>query len=555
MSRCKRPSPKSGSKAPTTASSATCAQDEFELVELVEVVTQDKEKWVKGAAMDNTDAAVIADSVERKDKDGSNLKQYINLDKDLEGQPKRHPEYGREITLRARVKKKSGKTDKLAGVTVNFSYKRTDGPNRSNPASPDPAVWSGADLTGDQKEGFGSKNGGSTANAQTNDKGWTTSVSFFLSMYGGDRFEIKAELAPSTPGAKGAAPVKTKAEYVIWRKFWYQMTYANGYNPPQPTKAEQAYTEVSTEMVKANAKMFAKTDLPADLQNRTFLKEYMLKQGGANTDVAVIGPHNKTEFIAMKTMEKDHPLKANLIICEYQCDPEGPCGLGIHKLTSDGQEITLSQGSGGSIVSKPALKAGANLVAVGEWATVKTPWTKRGNIRDADIEINSSRSNTLAVKVKLPTEAPTPSRTNPVYVKLQVETASSWWGWAPASGHVVAVYRPTAIAGKQGSEEDYNDTVAHESGHLFNQTPELGKQPKSLKDHPLQYVGHGGKGSHCRQGATVSAGTVNWQDATENAPSPQEGHCVMYHDYSSKCKHKFCKTCKPYLQLQDMSSL
>jgi len=110
-----------------------CPKIEYELVELVEVVTQDKEKWVKGAAMDATDTTVITESVERvaATKDDANFKQYINLGKDFEGAGKRRPEYGREITCKARVKQKNGNTDKLAGVKVNFSHKRTDGPNRS----------------------------------------------------------------------------------------------------------------------------------------------------------------------------------------------------------------------------------------------------------------------------------------------------------------------------------------------------------------------------------------------------------------------------------------
>jgi hypothetical protein len=535
--------------------SAHCPQVEFVLVELVEVVTQDKEKWVKGAAMDNTDAVLIAESVERKDKDGSNFKQYINLKKDLEGQPKRHPEYGREIALRARIKQKDGKTDKLNRAKVKFSFKRTDGPERSNPAAPDPGVWNGADLTGNQKEGFGSANGRGTWTKPSDATGWTKPVSFFLSMYGGDQFEISAQLTEDTPGSKGAAPVKTKAKYIVWRKFWYQMTYATGYNPPQPTKAEQAYTEVSSEMVKANVEVFTKADLPADLQDRTFLKEYMLKQGGSNSDVAAIGAHNKLEFAKMQTTEPDRPLKAHLIVCEYQCDPKGPCQLDIHELTANGQAITLAQGSGGSIISWPALKAGTKLVVVGEWATVKTPWTKRGNITDANIEIDSARTDTLTVKVNLPTGAPTPTPTNKVYVRLQVETAEDYLGESFGKGQILCVYRPSAAAGTQGSEVDYNDTVAHELGHMWNQTPVPTKQPNSMKKHPLQYVGHGGQGSHCRHGATVAAGAVNWQDENEETPSPVDGDCIIYHSFSTACSHKFCKTCKPYLQLQDMSSL
>lgn len=519
MSKCsdKKGAGNAGKNKPATNVKKTkedCPKIEYELVELVEVVTQDKEKWVKGAAMDATDTTVITKSVERTaaTKDGANFKQYINLGKDFEGAGNRHPEYGREITCKARVKQKNGKTDKLAGVKVNFSHKRTDGPNRSGAE-----VWSGADLTDNQKEGFGSGGGTATTSAQTDAKGWTAQVSFFLSLYGGDQFEISAALDPATPGAAGASPVKTKAKYVVWRKFWYQMTSADGYNPPKPSKAEEAYAKVFAEMVKAAEKKFKKEDMPVDLRDRTILKEYMLKTGGANKDVAAIGAHNKNEFTKepiYKSEPDKHPLKAHLIICEYQCDPTtdnagNPAytGLGKFILTKNGQEITLPQGSGGPIVCKPALRAGRNLVVTGEWSKKLVPWHKEGDLTDANIDIDPDRASTLSVKIDLSrggTGAPVPAPSKMVYVKLQVDTAKDFLGESFGKGQILCVYRPAAAAGTQGSAEDYNDTVAHELGHMWNQTPEPTKQPKSLKDHPLQYVGHGGTGSHCRDAAKYS---------------------------------------------------
>ena len=622
------------STSPVPSVTVPCPLTEFELVELVEVVKQDAtEKWVKGAAMDTT---AITEQLERMDKDAANFKQYINLDRDLEGTDKRHPEYGREIAFKARIKQKDGKTDKLAGVKVKFSNKRTDGPGRSNPGGGDPDVWSGADLTGDQKEGFGSKGGLATTVGTTDDKGWTAPVSFFLSMYGGDKFKIEAELDPGEPGA-GPSPIPTPHEYVVWRKFWYQMTYADGFAAVQPTEAEKAYAEVFAEMVKANEKKFVKNDFTLDLRERTFLKEYQLKDGGADVVVGNIGVGNIGDFttnvkLKMAT-EPEHKPKGNLIICEYQCDPKGTSALEVHPLTANNQEITIDTGTGGPIVSKPALKAGADLVVVGEWGTVNTPaFVKRGNITDANIKVEHGRSSTKAVKVSLPGGAPAPTVLAPVYVKLKVETSKGFLGWATAAG-TVAVYRPTVGAGKSGSKEDFNDTVAHEFGHKFNQTPKPAAKPASMKDHPLQYVGHHGSGSHCRHDAKYAVGVgnvivgqnanttiavkvdpagdthevastagfmaghkvevdgvektldsklpgsklkfttnftsevahtvkqkltygvVDWQNANQKFPYPYQGDCMMYHSFSERCSHKFCKTCKPYLQLQDMSSL
>ncbi|ARU58828.1 hypothetical protein OLMES_4840 [Oleiphilus messinensis] len=531
---------------------------EYELIELVEGVKQSQDKFVKGPGMDTSETSIFKANVSRTDKDASNYKQYINLSQDLEGQDKRHPEYGRIIRFRARVKQKDGKTDKLSGVSVVFSFARTDGVNRKDAGGSEPACWDGADLSGSQKEGFGSAGGATTKTVTTDAKGWTSEVSFYVSEFAGDQFEISCKLKDGTAGADGAQPLKTSAKYVVWRKFWYQLTHADGYNAPQPTKAESAFAEVFAEMVKVNTKKFTRDDFPADLKDRTFYKEYMLSSGGADKTVANVGDSSniaefRTNAKLKMTTEADHPVKENLIACEYQCDPQGRSQLKVYKLTSANQTITIAKGNGGSIVCKPPIKAGAKLVSAGEWSKAETPWSKEGNITDDHIEIDSSRTSTLQVKIKLPADAPTPTVADPVYVRLQVETAASFLGWATSSG-IVAVYRPAAAAGAQGSEADFNDTAAHEFGHKFNQTPKPSKEPSSLKAHPLQYVGHGGSGSHCRHGATVAPGAVNWQDASEKTPSPSDGDCIMYHRYSSACSHSFCVVCKSYLQLQKMDS-
>ncbi len=614
--------------------------DMYDMVELVEIVTQDKEKWVKGAAMDTTE---IAEKVERADKDGANYKQYINMSKDIEGAGKRHPEYSRQIRFKAKIKQTNNKSDKLKDVLVKFSFKRTDGPNRTNPGGTDPDVWKVAQetVTGDLAEGFSRANGDKTITVKTDNKGWTEAVLFFVSAYGGDQFEINASLAPGTPGGVKAKTLATKAKYVVWRKFWYQLTYADGFNPPKPTKARDAYKEVFAEMIESSEKKFKKDDLLADIRGRTFYKEYMLKQAGANADVATIGSNNKNEFTKKAIYDKDtplaHPFKANLIVCNYQCDSKGPSAEGVFELKSNGASLTMTENAdGGSIICKPALKPGAKLVVKGEWSRTQTPWTKAGDITDGAIEIDSARASTLTVKVDLSKGAtgtpPVPTNAHPLYVKLQLETGKDYLGESFGKGQILCVYRPDAQAGKQGSEADYNDTVAHELGHMWNQTPTPGRQPSPMKNHPLQYVGHGGTGSHCRfsvaldilslkpavsvannvepettitKAAAVATAThevgstadfikdykvkvngvnrvikkvkdathlefttsftaavddkvkqyIDWNDANKEFPMPYNGKCLMYHSFSEDCSHKFCKTCKPYLQLQDMSAL
>ena len=134
---------------------------------------------------------------------------------------------------------------------------------------------------------------------------------------------------------------------------------------------------------------------------------------------------------------------------------------------------------------KPALRAGRNLVVTGEWSKKLVPWHKEGDLTDANIDIDPGRASTLSVKIDLSrggTGAPVPSPSGMVYVKLQVDTAKDFLGESFGKGQILCVYRPAAAAGTQGSAEDYNDTVAHELGHMWNQTPEpRAQQPKSLK--------------------------------------------------------------------------
>lgn len=533
-----------------------CEDFKYKLVELVEVVEQDKEKWVEGplsAASDKTHATV---GLTRTEKNGALFKQFINLDPDTEGQPKRHPDYGRAIRFRARIERTDGAKDALAGQKVLFKHTRTDGPNRADPGG-EPAVWDTTALTGDQKEGFTSKNGDKETSQTTDAQGWTGIVTFYLSQYAGDQFEISAELDASVKGADASPKLKTAAKYQVWRRFWYQLSYAKGYAIVEPTGAHDAYKAVFADMILANKAEFEKTDFPADLQDRTFRPEYHFKSGGGTSVVGNVGTSNVGEFFtnaALKLVKPaDQPLKDILIACEYQIDPMGSTPVALEKFTAASKSITLSStSSGGTIVSKPPVEAGATLVATGEYATVKTPWTKLGDITDADVTIEQARSSTLTVKVTLPSGAPAPTAAAPVWVKLSVRAGKSFLGWAPSQGGVVAVYVPGTPAGQSKSKEDFADTSAHEFAHQFNQTPEHGKQQPSLKNHPRQYVKHGGSGSHCRHGATVAPGPVNWQDATETSPVPQTGDCLQFHKYSSACKHVFCPVCTIHMQLEKM---
>lgn len=130
-------------------------------------------------------------------------RQYVNLDENTEPtQP--HPDYGRFIRLKARVIC-TGSGASPAAQTVYWSY-TSAGTNR-------------AGLPAAEKEGFDSAGGPATTTATTDASGWTQPVKFFLSQYGGDRFDIVASLTPSS----GTGGERTVAGYETWRRLFYDI--------------------------------------------------------------------------------------------------------------------------------------------------------------------------------------------------------------------------------------------------------------------------------------------------------------------------------------------
>jgi hypothetical protein len=529
----------------------------IKLVELVEVVQRGgKEGTVVGAAKASTEIQKLA---ERTQKSGPAYKQFINLGKDIEGADKRHPEFDRYIELKARVEWQDGKKPGLKGKKIHFSYDLTKGDKR------DSQLATGkTDLDSSENAYF---EGGSGPNKDklvkaVNDDGWTDTIKFYLSQYGGDKYIVKAQADEEDKGSPSGKELKT-SRYEVWRRFWYQLTHEAKFNVPKPNSSVAAYKKVCAEMVEATTKKFKKEDLSKDLQERTFYSEYMVKQGGKADKVAVIGEHNKDHFYDMLKKpypEKEKPVKVHLIVCQYQCDPKGEAEAAKIQIKSNPADVAVTVNDG-EFVCKPALEDTLVVENKGEWSVewppktfsykmikvmshLKKPKKLKGELDDSHIDISEKRKGTNIVQVKLPADAPDP-KSYEVYVKLILRVGKGYAG--ESAGHqILTVY-------DSSDEPDYNDTITHEIGHTFNQTPDASahKQPKSLKDHPKWHNdAYGGSGDHCSTGATL----INDIDTT-SGKSWDEGTCVMYLGTSSVCKHEFCDVCVPYVRLQDMSSI
>lgn len=520
---------------------------------------QVSEKWIKGALAPASDKTKTKYGWTRKEKDGADFKQIINLKADAFGTYKPRADFGRVIKFRARVIQSDSNTDKLSSAKVKFSFECTRGPNAKN-TDPTKPVWKAVDLLGDDAAGFGSAGGAKEKIVAPEADGWTPIVEFHTSAFGGDAFKMFAELDEGVPGAE-TSPKKSGAKYIVWRKFWYQLTFADGYSAVRPEAAESAFNNAYAEMSFSGEKKFKPEDLPAIERASTFYQEFQLAKTKSTKVVGNVGTGNikmfRTDPKLCLDQKVEEPVKAAVIACEYQIDPENNSGMKRFSMSSKSKIVYLSY-IGGSIISKPPVDPGKKLVVSGEFSNRKSPWNKLGSLTDDNLEVVKERKNTLGVKVTLPDSAPRPSLLKPVYIKLEVRTGHAYLGWAPRPDElpntVVAVYKPGTGSGKASSAEDFADTCAHEFGHKFSQTPEASTLA-SLNLHPWQYVGHGGSGSHCRYDAKGRNDAANWQDKNETIPEPQDGTCIMYHQYSSKCSHEFCECCQPYLQLERMESL
>jgi hypothetical protein len=530
----------------------------IKLVELVEVVTRaGTEGTVVGAAPASAEKAKLVD---RTEKNGGAYKQFINLDKDIEEADKRHPEFGRFVELKARVEWKDGKKTELQGKKVHWSFKLTKKGDKR-----DSQLKTGeTDLDSSENAYFEGGTGPKKDKliTDTNDDGWTNVVKFHLSKYGGDQYTVSAQADEKSNGTASGKKLDA-GSYEVWRRFWYQLTHESKFNAPKPKESVKVYEKVMAEMVLSETKKFDKNNLTEAVRKRTFYSEYMVKKGGGNDKVAVIGKHNKKPtFYNMFNAEKAKPVKAHVIVCQYQCDPKGESESLKKQMSSKTKNLTVTVNSG-EFICKPALKD--DLVSEGEWSVnwppettkykniktaqkLKKPNKTKGTLDDDNISIPAGRSDVNVVKVKLPDDAPDPALYE-VYVKLTFRVGKGYLG--ESAGHqILTVY-------DDSDEPDYNDTITHEIGHTFNQTPDASAhaQPKSLKDHPKWHTNnYGGSGDHCSTGATLKKDS-DVDEKTTSGKYWDEGTCVMYLGYSSKCKHKFCDVCLPYVRLQDMSTM
>lgn len=172
-------------------------------------------------------------------------RQYINLDDQVDTTAA-HPEYGRRIRLKAKVRWKSGDQSRSLDGQLVYWYDARDAGNR-------------AGLTGNQQPGFNSEGSNSTRKTmRTNAEGWTRDpVDYYVSRYGGDKFDVWATIKSDYTGGLKAGT------YEVWKKMWYEIAemkrpaaVGGKFEMPAGTisKVVASYEKVFIEMVDAGGR-------------------------------------------------------------------------------------------------------------------------------------------------------------------------------------------------------------------------------------------------------------------------------------------------------------
>lgn len=426
MSKNSQPSPPSSAPdaaAPCDGAVQPCPlADKIKLVELVEVVEHGGKQTTQAA---------------------TGRKQYINLDNTIDTDAP-HPEYGRCIRLKARVEWQGGDASRsLAGKTVYWSN-TPDGGNK-------------AGLTGTETEGFGSAGGGKTTTSSTDAAGWTPVVEFHLSIYGGDKFEVRA-----TEAADGTGGLKT-GTYVVWRKLWYEIDTMKSRDgglltmdhAGLPALYSPAYIELAqqgTDNEPDNTWNIQTSDL------HTFANAY---------------------FGAAKS-----PFQSHEVGIDHQADKQNA------SLTIAMTAATYTHGSTDSFYVYEGGDTWLTKAEYDDGSGAKT-------LAKSKVTLTGANKVYKAIQVDLSAGPVTPTAAKPVSVTLEYVKSKEWSGDGASKPHAIVAMgywydTETATEAKKRTQ----GTMAHELGHL------LGMVPTSSSTHVDTGTGH-----HCTDIACVMYST------------------------------------------------
>ncbi|MDB5103473.1 MAG: hypothetical protein JWP91_1162, partial [Fibrobacteres bacterium] len=335
---------------------------------------------------------------------------------------------------------------------------------------------------------------------------------------------------------------------VTWRMAWHLVSREKGWELPALSNFIKAYDLAFVVLERTKDEEFEKKDAPA----RTFYPQWMVKKGGGDKEVAVIGSHNKEHFQKLEKAVAGEAPKGHMVICQHQFDEGKASAVLIKTMTTNPSPAYKA----GLPIFNPPLSG--KLVISGTWKSEApaghADHGKSGKLTDADILVEKGRGGLSEFKVKLPADAPVPGVGNGVKISVMLRGVDGPYLGESAGKQILAVYDPA-------DPTDFQNTLTHELGHAFNQTPGSKEQSPGLPDHPHQYVGHGGTGPHCStvlKDGKDSKGVEKEADDPDNPGKKMKiyetGVCVMFHSGPEPgCLNRYCDTCLPYVKATDFT--
>lgn len=364
-----------------------------------------------------------------------------------------------------------------------------------------------------------------------------------LSRFGGDKFYLAAyieqdpHLAKYTHGHKTLSkhePVRWDKSILVWRKFWCTEIRVQGITVRDFMDAKDVYADVKVEMKENQPfsvpRATADAMSPQVVYPKCMLNYYVDRKTnkyknnypGDRSDGLMVGDATEKSFWPLVADKNDEPRHIRLLNAHGLWVEDGDSGTATtprFAATAFPRAITVDKKT-----IDPPLQGG-DLLASGTWkAWDYVPATKSfGNYRTgalvaADVTLDPNRSDPRVVQVNKPAGLVIAAAGTEVEISLKVRGATTFLGTSYDDG-IVNVYTPH-------DEQDYQNTIAHELGHSFEQTAKA--PPAGVPKHPLQYDRNG---SHCNY---------------------KKKSCLMYESGPQpKALNRYCPVCHPYVLVQE----
>lgn len=475
------------------------------------------------------------------DYDNDKFKAFINEADDPDG---------RKIKLKAKLK------ERLKDVKIHFLL----APHKDNGKVANNKVDFPGALPDDLKHVDREPNGSKPHLSALTDVDGCAEVELTLPRAGGDVFFAGAYISDepyftqyvhddATHGVKKPALSK---KLTVWRKLYYQLSHRNTLVIPARGDFHNAMREVFIEPVE-----HVHDYDPTTIGGLTTHKRWMIQSETdgtltANDDIVVVGDHNKHRFRGLFTAHVSKRPRCHVIVIDAQWDPMDESSTHVASYDFDGLSKTVTgKNDGGQKLGifKPTLN-GNNVVKSGEWS-----WDgHEGPIDDSMITIPPGRSKESKYTITLPAVCPAscpcgapgtaiaPDASDPASVDIEIRGADG-----PFSGESGSAATPHILAEVDNSNA-FNDTLAHELGHMFSQV-NTAREGTTWAPHPNKYEDRGGQGSHCKQDAIEDP--TEQDDNGDNVYT--DGTCIMFHEGSSTHSMRFCENCALNLLVRDNS--